>query len=674
MRVDDLTETRARAPELSPANGGRARDKVPYVSRKPHRRRAVAVLVALAVLIALAGGGVFADLVRNQATSLETTLLNDLQQGQAELEAGKASLTKANATHDHSLIDQAKLHFVRAETHFQAAGGLADHSRLLRQLEGLPSVGAGIRARHAAVDAVSAMGVQLSLAGQHLSDLDGDLIAPPASGQQGRSLLTMVDQVQAQIGPVTDELKSALTASDQVDLTILPASQRQSFLRAQGSINKALSAISQFQALVPIMTEVLGGNGARTYLIEQVNPAELRPGGGFIGTYSVLRADHGSLSLLKSGNASDFIVDRTSRGLPGYVQPPAPFEEFIPGTSWSFIDSNFFADFPTNALTGANFASAPLATHIDAVFAFDYYTVAALLSVTGPIGVPGYPLTLSADNFVSTVVQYDLQSITNPAAGSTHKAILSAVAGPLLQKIVALQPSQWPALIGALNGLAASRDLQVYFNNSAVEKTMTQYGWSGVLNTTKNTDYMMEVEANLGGTKANYFVTRHYTVELTRIGPVIHHKVTIDVTDNMPYSFSPHDFYHAYVRMLTAGNADSMSDDLGHPQHLTDAPTGTMQLDGWLLIHGSGRNQTVMTFNWNTPWSPNGRGVEQIYWQKQPGTLADKVDVIWNDGHGDTYKVSGDLAQDRVITLSTSGVLLSQGQVGTAQLPSLSLG
>ena len=45
-----------------------------------------------------------------------------------------------------------------------------------------------------------------------------------------------------------------------------------------------------------MLTEVLGGNGARNYLIEQVNPAELRPGGGFIGTFSVLRADHGALN------------------------------------------------------------------------------------------------------------------------------------------------------------------------------------------------------------------------------------------------------------------------------------------------------------------------------------------------------------------------------------------
>jgi uncharacterized protein DUF4012 len=635
--------------------------------------RVVGLLVVVAILAALGSGGLYANSVRREATGLEATLVSDLERGQAELEAGKTSLKEANTTHDEKLIAQAKAHFSAAQLQFQSASQTADKSKLLRQLEGLAYVGPGVKARHTSVDSVAAMGVQLSLAGGHLADLDGQLIKPTSSGQEGSSLLTTVGQVQGQIGSVSDELKSALAAADRVDLTILPASQQASFLHARGSITQALSAITQFQSLVPIMTEVLGGNGARTYLVEQINPAELRPGGGFIGTYSVLRADHGALSLIASGNAADLIQPRVSVGQAGYVAPPLPFEQFIPGTGWSFIDSNFFADFPSNAAAGENFAGPHLRLHIDAVLAVDYYTVAGMLSVTGPIPVPGYRVTLSADNFVRTAVQYDIESLKDPAAAAIHKAILSAVAGPLLQRIVTLSPSQWPTLIGALNSLAASRDLQVSFNNGDVEKTMTQYGWSGVLNTARSADYMMEVEANLGGTKANYFVTRHYTVELTRIGTVIHHKVTIDIWDDMPYDYVPNEYYQAYIRMITAGNADSMSDDLSHPQHQTTAPPATKVLDGWIRIHGY-HHDRVITFNWNTPWHPNGRGVEQIYWQKQPGTQADKVDVIWNDGNGHTYKVSGDLAQDRVITLAPNGVSLVQGQVGTAQLPSLSLG
>ena len=97
-------------------------------------------------------------------------------------------------------------------------------------------------------------------------------------------------------------------------------------------------------------------------------------------------------------------------------------------------------------------------------------------------------------------------------------------------------------------------------------------------------------------------------------------------------------------------------------------------IDGWVpLFHGYGHSARAV-FDYDTPWVAGARGEANIYWQKQPGTLDDKVDVIWNDGNGHTFKVSGVLAQDRVITFSAKGVSLTAGQPAQAQLPSLGLG
>lgn len=645
--------------------------------RRSHRlrRRLVAIGVALALLFAVGGTAGYAyTSLKRQVTDLQAAIVLHLNKGQSGLEAGRASLKLANSNHDGKLIQQSKSEFANAKTEFLAASLIADRSSLLKQAEGWPSIGQTARSQHRAVDGVSAMGVQLALAGGDLSDLDGQILTPPPNGQEGRTLLTMLIQVQSKIDTVRAELTAALTAADRVDRTVLPRSQLATFERAKGTIAVAIEDIDQFKALVPILTEVLGGNGARTYLVEQVNPAELRPGGGFLGTYSIMRADHGNLSLIESGNAADVALPRPSVGQPGYVTPPAPFEHFIPGTSWTFIDSNFFADFPSNAAAGINFAQSRLGLHIDAVISIDYFTVSSLLSVTGDIAVPGYHLTLTASNFIPTVVQYDIAASTDPAAAAEHKAILSAAAGPLLQRLVSLPSTQWPALIGTLNALAAERHLQVFFNNGEVENSMNQYGWSGIPKVGDRADYMMEVEANLGGTKANYYVTRNYTIELTRNGSTLHHNVIVDIKDDMPYAYRPGEFYRAYIRMFVSDKASTLWSDLASPYYPSlTKPPGTKMLDGWISIHGYGHDR-VVNFQWDTPWTPDRRGVEQIYWQKQPGTALDKVEVVWSDGSGHTYKVSGDLGEDRVITLGPHGASLIQGQIGTAQLPSLSLG
>jgi hypothetical protein len=58
-------------------------------------------------------------------------------------------------------------------------------------------------------------------------------------------------------------------------------------------------------------------------------------------------------------------------------------------------------------------------------------------------------------------------------------------------------------------------------------------------------------------------------------------------------------------------------------------------------------------------------GLDQIYSQKQPGTVPDRVDVSWNNGNG-TYLASSDFSQDRVIILSTTGVTQSIGHPAEA--------
>ena len=641
-------------------------------SRRKSRRP---VLIALAILFVLVvGSGAASALVyrsvKTQANELEAQLALHLAAGQSELEAAKASLKTANSTHDETLIAQTNVHFTTAKLQFTVARQMADSNQLLAQLEGLPQVGGMAKSRHVAVDGISDMGVAISDAGLELTKLDGQLIKPSsAGGQQGKSLLAVLNQTSQSLVLVRADLDRAQKAATAVDVSVLPAGQQASFAKAKGTITTAIAAAAEFTSLVPIITEVLGGNGARTYLIEQVNPAELRPGGGFIGTYSVLQTNAGSLKLIKSGNATDLIGSRAALGEPGYVTPPGPIREFIPNTTWSFIDSNFFPDFASNALAGEQFAQ-PYVGHLDGVISMDYYTVAAMLALTGPLPVPGYGITLTSTNFVPLVVQSDLVA-TDPS----HKAMLYAVAGPLMQRISTLPPSQWPALLSTLNDLAAARHLQAYFNNGDVEKTLTQFGWTGTLNPTNAPDYTMEVEANLGGTKANYFVVRHFTVELTRNGNYLHHRVTIDITDNMPYAYRPKEYYSAYIRLYVSGDAINAGDNLRRAKYPNPPPPpGTMMIDGWVpIFHGYGHSAQAV-FDYDTPWIADGRGEGSVYLQKQPGTLADAVTVIWHDGSGHSYTVNGDLGQDRVISFSSRGVSIVAGQAAQAKLPSLSLG
>jgi hypothetical protein len=625
----------------------------------------------LILLIVLVGLGGASDLgyasLKSQADQLQANLTRYLQLGQQELEAGKDALKQANAKHDTSFVPQATAHFTSAKTNFVMASRVADDSQLLRYLQYSPAVGDFARSRHAAVDAVAEMGVAISDAGRDLSSLDGELLKPPSAGEVGRTLLTVLNDAHVGLSKVRVNLDHARKAAARVKVEILPVGQQATFVRARESIDSALAGFSEFERLVPILTEILGGNGPRKYLVEQVNPAELRAGGGFIGTYSLIQADSGSLTLLRSGNAYDLVVPRPLPWQPGFIPLPMPYREIIPDTSWGFLDSNIYPDFPSNAKVAETFVE-PRLGHIDGVIAMDYYTVAKLLELTGPMDVPGWGLRVDTNNFISESVRREVVDF------GAHKLVFSSLAKPLMERVLSLPSDRWPSLISMLNGLAGERHLQAYFNNEASQAEMDRIGWSGQLNPPAYSDFLMEVESNYYGTKSNYFVNRHFSIALKREGNTLHHGIAVDIVNNEPCGLEERTTYKSNVRLYVGANAYALDDNLRAVRYANPAPPpGTKLFDGWLYVYcGGGRAQAAFTFD--TPWLGHGKVPHRIYWQKQPGTAPDAIDLSWNDGSGDIYQTRGELGQDLVIKLLSDGIAIEAGHPAQAALPSLSVG
>ena len=606
--------------------------------------------------------------IKPKADRLQAELTSYLQAGQRELEAGKETLADAGTKHDVTLVAQAVRHFATAKGQFVAASQLADHSDLLRYLESVPAAGTYARSRHTTADGLAAMGVALSDAGQGSADVYTQLIKPTGT-EASRTVLAMLDSTSADRTRVLADLQRALDAASQVDPNVMPGGLQGSFLKARDTINAAISSLKKLEHLVPVLNELLGGMGVRTYLVEQVNPAELRAGGGFIGTYSLLRADHGALTLIRTGNASELAEPRPSFGTPAFVDQPGPFREIVPNVSWSFLDSNLFPDFPANAIAAERWVQPRLPTRIDGVIAVDYHAVARMLAqkLAGPIDVPDFGTTVNEDNFISVVIAHDI------AHDLAYKSFLAAIATPLMARLTGLRPDRWSALVETLNDLASSRHIQAYFNSGTVESEMVSLGLAGTINPASADDYVMEIESNYYGDKANYFVTRHFTLELSRNGNSFHHKLTVDLFNAMPCNLMDRTSYRVNLRVYVPEAATNVSDNMRRVKYPNPAPpVGLKLVDGWVpdrsqgnsnsgfpeIACGGGRGKVVLQYD--TRWSDVAGGVHRVYWQKQPGTNADVVDILWDQSSRHTYLSRGDLSQDLLVLISTAGITLTQ--------------
>lgn len=629
--------------------------------RLPSRRARLVVAVLCVILVATTLAAVSLTHV------VETAVTGSLRQARADLERGAAHLENGYRSQDPAELRAAAASFDRAKLRLDALGQEMRSADVARG----SAVPAPLRDRLMTLDAIIDVAEHVDQAGTAAA---GALLTAglagrgPGAGEAGPSELI------ARLSVVRDELDAAGRAAGSIDLTVLPSSEQAPLRTALDELHVATSGLDALWPSIGAVLDVLGLDGPRTYLIEQVNPAELRSGGGFIGTVSLVHADHGRVSLARSlpveafdyCDAAGCAHPRPQPWQPGYVAPPAelagPPLPFISRLSaWSLEDSGFYPDFATNATVAEAFARRLLGTPVDGTIAIDYDAVAPLLQLTGPISLPEYHLTLTAANFVDTVVGLDL------ARDYAHKDVISAAAAQIVAHLSRLPPGDLPNLFRIVQVMVRGRHLQLHFDSPSVERESARLGATDVLNPESASDFLLETEDNYGGSKANYFLQRRFRLDLTRSGDLLEHRLTIDLHDGAPADrpfIGPH--YYAYLRITVPANAARVTvtsaaaaeyAPIQAPARRTqEPPSGAKVAGGWIFVQvGDGLSGDYQaTFAWETPW-PAARSSAVLYWQKQPGTGQDPVQVTWTSGAG-TYSVGGDLREDQVVTAAADRV------------------
>lgn len=143
---------------------------------------------------------------------------------------------------------------------------------------------------------------------------------------------------------------------------------------------------------------LLGAEGPRTYFVAFVQPAEGRSGGGFLGNWAELRAADGVITMSRSGRVTELrdipgSKDRVLEGPPDYV---SRYGRYSP--QYWVQDVTMSPDFPSVAEVISNIYPNAGGTEIDGVIQLDPDALAALLELTGPIEIEGYPKKLTSKN------------------------------------------------------------------------------------------------------------------------------------------------------------------------------------------------------------------------------------------------------------------------------------
>ncbi len=319
------------------------------------------------------------------------------------------------------------------------------------------------------------------------------------------------------------------------------------------AINEVRALILQARQGVTLLPQLIGLEGKQTYLVLFQNNSELRPTGGFIGSYGLLTFDEGQLI--------DFEVKDvyTADGqLKGHVEPPSDLKKYLGEAGWYLRDANWDPDFPTSAARAAWFLEKETGRKVDGVIGVDLTLVQQFLKAVGEIQLPDYQEKINEANFFERAEYY---SEINFFPGSTQKEdFLGSVARVLFEKVKASEEKTWLALAKNIWPSFKSKDLLFWLAEPQAMTILTDLGWDGALKEVKCqvsagkclVDYLMVVEANVGINKSNYFLKRSFSHRLEiKDDQTIEGTLRLNYQNNSSSESFPGGRYKSYLRIYT---------------------------------------------------------------------------------------------------------------------------
>lgn len=630
---------------------------LPYRFARVRRLEFAYSLAVLALFIGASFGVFKVGLLLADGQVLKGKILGQAVSAIEQLKVGKDKLAAEDPEAAAALFNEAVIKFQKSEQ------DIDNTNVLIRSL--LSVVPAGQDAGH-----ILKAGEYGSQTAVHLARLFGltKQLKITQTGLTGGG----VGQIKTEFEAARISLRAAADELQRVSASVIPEAQREQFLLVQStlpSLQEALDGVSSALAVADALT-----SGRKHVLLILQNNNELRPTGGFAGTYGAFDLDNGTITK----QVVSSIYDLDGQLATTYV-PPLPL--FAVNNRWYLRDANWFADFSESAESIIGFYEQEAHQTPDVVIAITPEVAVHLLKLTGPIAMTDYGVVLDADNFievtqVETSIHYDKQE-------NKPKKMLAEFLPLLLQRVSELPPKRLPEVIGAIQKSLVTRDVQLYARDERLQQRLESLGWAGRIRTTSR-DYLSIVSSNLGGTKTDLALQQD--VQLTSnidTNGVVQNTLRIHRRNPLPDvpGLSNKTFMRIFVprgsKLLSSKgfsyvdlDAKYITQGTVHPKvaaweahavrevasgMLVGQEAGKTFFGNWIVLNG-GQEATVELV-YELPFKVGSLDRYSLLFQKQPGSVSQTVryslhipnrSILWaSDGTEAGHTVTKQLELDR---------------------------
>jgi serine/threonine protein kinase len=560
------------------ADKPKVEDKQSIKGTRRKARRPYFVALALLLLLLCTAGSLF-SISRYQTYSAQYYHdLSEAREGIQHLQTGAALLERLQ----QNLLDGTTVE--RAQHEFTAA--LVTFSQLDSQLKSLPAISQSIPtygARLRAALHLLPLTIEVSQTGVitcNTLDLLISRFHEPLNAQaQGltTAALSLVDRGFQQIRTALNLVIGQVNHLQPEDLQLDPRLSKlvTTFHKDIPALQSWLDGIEKILPLVPTL---LGVGTPTNYLIEVLDSTELRPGGGSISNYGIATFSGGRLTDVRVSDVE--LLDRSFQGTGGQIPVPAAYTWFDIAPTWSLRDSNLDADFPTAARYGESiYKQEGGKVPVQGVIAITPALIQHILAITGPIDVPEYQDTITAQNLIARLHYHQLGSgqqgnnITPAPNGQQPESERFTVllTKHLLDRVRQLSPSASGKLLQLMISSLPSKDIQIYLNSSVAEHLLQSYHLDTTIQSPSG-DSLFVVDANIAANKANNFITNTLDDQVTvdGEGTAVHH-TTLSYAWVLKGQYYGPPLYRDYLRVYVPPGSILQTQDGWEPRGTSQA-------------------------------------------------------------------------------------------------------
>lgn len=326
-----------------------------------------------------------------------------------------------------------------------------------------------------------------------------------------------------------------------------------------GEISEKLNALQKPIALlentIDTLPDLLGFYQNKKYLILFQNNMELRPGGGFIGSFATVEIRNGKIGKFEIRD----IYDADGK-LSAHIEPFFALRRYL-GVSHLFLrDSNFDVDFVENAARAQKFLELETGEKVNGVIAIDISFVKKLIELFGPLDIYDFKETVTGDNFY-LLTQTHAEKDFFP--GSTQKKdFLRAVFNALDSKLTQNPKIPFTQFAQKIGEAISQKHLLIAIPNTESQTIFTVNNLSGSLTDNRQKkdnaflDFLCINEANLGMNKANYYLKRSIEQKVNILdNGGVNEKTTLTYENTSKKDSVFGGDYKNYLRFILPGNA-----------------------------------------------------------------------------------------------------------------------